>query len=149
DGGTTWTQKNIPVTFQLNKVLFTTPLKGMVFGSGGICYNTADGGVSWNPMFAPTGDVLQDATIPAGSNNVIAIGGSLFGVHGDIFNLDITQCNVAISSQPANATVCAGTTANFIVTTFGSLFATYQWQLSTDGGTTFNNIAGATSSSYS
>ena len=149
DGGTTWTQRNIPATFQLNKILFTTPLKGMVFGNGGVYYSTADGGVSWNPLFAPTGDVLQDALIPTGSNNIIVVGGSLFGVHGDVFSLDNSSCNIAITSQPTNEIVCAGTTANFNVTVAGSLFATYQWQLSTDGGTTFNNIAGATSSSYS
>ena len=48
-----------------------------------------------------------------------------------------------VTAQPANTTVCAGTTATFTVTATGSNLI-YQWQLSTDGGTTFTNITGAT-----
>jgi hypothetical protein len=54
----------------------------------------------------------------------------------------------AITSQPSNVTVCSGAAANFSVTATGTGF-TYQWQVSTDGGTTYTNIAGATSTSYS
>src|SRR6185369_5002678 len=49
----------------------------------------------------------------------------------------------AISTQPSNQTVCAGATATFSVTATGTAL-TYQWQLSSDGGTTFNNVSGAT-----
>jgi hypothetical protein len=52
-----------------------------------------------------------------------------------------------ISGQPGNATNCAGTNATFSVTAAGA--TGYQWQLSTTGcAGTFNNIAGATSASY-
>lgn len=54
---------------------------------------------------------------------------------------------VGISVSPANQTVCEGATATFSVTASGSGL-TYQWQLSTDGGGTYSNIAGATNSSY-
>ncbi len=53
----------------------------------------------------------------------------------------------AITSQPSNVTVCAGANATFSVTATGSSL-TYQWQISTDGGTTFTNIAGATAATY-
>ncbi len=43
-----------------------------------------------------------------------------------------------ISGQPANQIVCAGANTSFSITAAGAL--TYQWQLSTDGGVTFNNI---------
>ncbi|RYE20277.1 MAG: T9SS type A sorting domain-containing protein, partial [Sphingobacteriales bacterium] len=49
-----------------------------------------------------------------------------------------------ITASPVDATVCAGQTATFSVTATGSSL-TYQWQQSTDGGATFTNIAGATS----
>lgn len=52
-----------------------------------------------------------------------------------------------IGSQPSNAVVCSGSNATYSVTATGVL--TYQWQLSTTGcAGTFNNISGATGSSY-
>ena len=53
---------------------------------------------------------------------------------------------VSITGQPASVTTCAGNNAVFTVTASGT--PTYQWQVSTDGGTTFTNIAGATAASY-
>ena len=54
---------------------------------------------------------------------------------------------VVISTQPGNVTVCSGANATFTVAATGNPSLTYQWQVSTDGGTTFNNVAGATSAS--
>lgn len=54
---------------------------------------------------------------------------------------------VTITTQPANQTVCAGANATFSVVTAGN-FQTYQWQLSTDNGTTWTNISGANAASY-
>ena len=48
-----------------------------------------------------------------------------------------------ISGQPANTLVCQGTAASFTVTATGAVTG-YQWQVSTDGGTTYTNIAGQT-----
>lgn len=53
----------------------------------------------------------------------------------------------SITSQPSDATVCSGETANFSVTATGSS-NTYQWQVSTGGGP-FTDIPGATSLTYS
>ncbi|HMU46316.1 MAG TPA: zinc-dependent metalloprotease family protein [Chitinophagaceae bacterium] len=50
----------------------------------------------------------------------------------------------AITTQPANQTVCSGSNATFSVVSTG----TYQWQLSTNGGTSWSDIGGATSTSY-
>ncbi|MFN8242993.1 MAG: hypothetical protein U0X40_02965 [Ferruginibacter sp.] len=47
---------------------------------------------------------------------------------------------VGITSQPAPVTVCAGANTSFAVVASGTTPA-YQWQLSTDGGATWNNIA--------
>jgi hypothetical protein len=49
-----------------------------------------------------------------------------------------------ITGQPAAQSVCSGASAIFSITATG----TYQWQLSTDGGSTWNNISGATNASY-
>ncbi|MBK6936040.1 MAG: hypothetical protein IPH18_03515 [Chitinophagaceae bacterium] len=55
----------------------------------------------------------------------------------------------AITAQPVNATICAGSAATMSVTaTTGIGALTYQWQLSTDNGTTWANITGATTNSF-
>src|SRR2546425_1315300 len=52
-----------------------------------------------------------------------------------------------ITTQPGNQTVTAGQTATFTAVATGSPTPTVQWQVSTDGGATFNNVSGATSTS--
>jgi len=47
---------------------------------------------------------------------------------------------VNITAQPVNAVVCTNNTTSFSVTATGSSL-TYQWQVSTNGGTTWTNIA--------
>lgn len=49
-----------------------------------------------------------------------------------------------ITTQPANVTLCAGANATFSVVATGSSLS-YQWQLSTDNGTTWANITGENS----
>src|SRR6185503_872260 len=49
-----------------------------------------------------------------------------------------------ITTQPAGKTVCAGSTASFRSVASGTA-PTYQWQVSTDGGSTWRPVAGATS----
>lgn len=53
-----------------------------------------------------------------------------------------------ITTQPSNVTVTEGETATFSVAATGSGTLTYQWQQSTDNGSTWTDISGATSSSY-
>ena len=55
----------------------------------------------------------------------------------------------AITTQPLDVSVVSGQTATWSVSATGVPAPTFQWQLSTDGGTTFANINGATSSSVS
>ena len=52
-----------------------------------------------------------------------------------------------ISVQPSDASAVAGTAATLSVTASGPDIG-YQWQLSTDGGTTWANVAGATQASH-
>ena len=49
--------------------------------------------------------------------------------------------SISITGQPADITICAGNNTSFTVT--GTGISTYQWQLSTDGGATFNNVTNA------
>ncbi len=151
DGGTTWTQRNLTLLpfSTINKVVFISPLKGLIFINGGATFSTTDAGLNWNPMYAPSSAVLQDATIPPGTNKLVVVGGNIFGQWGHILSLDLTPCLTTIINQPSNTAVCVGTIASFNVGTTGSLFNTYQWQISTDNGVNYSNIVGAVSSIYS
>ncbi len=55
---------------------------------------------------------------------------------------------IAIANQPQSATVCAGSNVIFNVTATGNA-PVYQWQVSTNGGTTFADITGANAASLS
>ncbi len=55
---------------------------------------------------------------------------------------------VTVTNQPANTEVCSGNNVTFTVAGSGAGII-YQWQLSTDGGTTWSNVAGGTSASLS
>ena len=46
---------------------------------------------------------------------------------------------VSVSANPVNSILCENSNGSFSVTAAGTS-PTYQWQVSTDGGTTFNNI---------
>ena len=55
----------------------------------------------------------------------------------------VTCTSVAVNAQPTNISACVGSDATFNVTADGTN-PVYQWQVSTDGGTNYNNISGAT-----
>ena len=58
--------------------------------------------------------------------------------------------SIAIDTQPASASVAATNTQAFTVATTvtGAGSATFQWQLSTNGGVDFADISGATNATY-
>jgi len=58
-----------------------------------------------------------------------------------------TGTGPAISSQPQDVQVCKGSNATFTVASSSDI-KSYQWQVSNNGGQSYNNISGATSSSY-
>jgi len=55
----------------------------------------------------------------------------------------------AITGQPSNATVAAGSEVTFTAAASGAPPPAVQWQVSTDGGQTWTQISGATSTTYS
>ncbi len=50
-----------------------------------------------------------------------------------------------VTTQPSDQTITAGLTATFMASASGTPAPTVQWQVSTDGGNSFSNISGATS----
>ena len=86
----------------------------------------------------------------------LTITGATAGMNGNVYHVIITgncapltvtsNCvtltvNAApnITSQPVNSTLCAGANTLFSVTATGSSL-TYQWQVSIDGGSNWNNL---------
>lgn len=65
--------------------------------------------------------------------------------------LTVTDADVApkITTQPANQTVTVGAQATFTVAASGTPTPTIQWQVSSNGGSTWANITGANSATYS
>jgi hypothetical protein len=54
-----------------------------------------------------------------------------------------------VTTQPSSTTALAGQTASFTAAASGSPAPTVQWQVSTDGGGSWSDVAGATSATYS
>ncbi len=110
---------------------------------------STDGGVTWNNIGGATNPAYTAASVTAGMNGYRfrCVLSSACG--NQTSNAAILTVNTlpAITASPQDVTLCAGSGNTFNVSATGSGIG-YQWQLSTDGGATWNNIAGATSSSY-
>ena len=63
--------------------------------------------------------------------------------------VNTAQFAPTVTTQPASQTVTAGQTATFTAAASGNPTPTVQWQVSTNGGSTFSNIPGATSTTFS
>jgi hypothetical protein len=103
--------------------------------SGEIAINEADGKLFYR---AASGTVTQLATGSGGGGSV-----------PDPYELG-TYPLITISAQPSSTSVTQGNSATFSTTAAATLptaTIAYQWQQSTDGGTTWGNVSGATSSS--
>jgi len=99
-------------------------------------YTVATGGTG-----STTAPTPSSATVGSTTYYVSQTTGTCEGPRAAIV-VNITA-GAAITQQPVDITSCA-TTATFTVTATGTNLS-YQWQVSTDGGNTYNNIPGATS----
>ena len=119
---------------------------------------SADGGTTWTNL-ANTGNYTGATTttltitgvLPAQNNlryRAIASNAACNPGTSTAATLTVNTFPV-ITTQPASATICAAAAQTFSVTaTTGVGTLTYQWQLSTDGGSSWSNIAGATTNSF-
>ena len=123
------------------------------------------GAISLSATGNPSGTTVSFTTNPvtAGNSTIVILNGTNTLLPGNYsvtitgtatgavtqsrtLNFTITAGTApVISTQPSDLTVCAGNNASFNIAANGG---TYQWQLSTNGGTSFTNITGATTSSY-
>jgi hypothetical protein len=112
---------------------------------------SGDGGTTWNNIPGATSATLSFTTV-AGDNGkqYRAVFSDACGSASSSAAALTVDTLPIVTAQPANTAVCAGTTATFTSSaTSNANDHTVQWQLSTDGGATFSDIAGATSTTYS
>jgi len=109
---------------------------------------STDGGTTYNNL-TNTGIYTNVTT------STLNLTGATSAVNGDLYECVVSgTCTPVASSTaatltinaapvvtvgPANSTICAGTNTSFSVTASGAVL-TYQWKVSTDGGTTYNNL---------
>lgn len=91
---------------------------------------------------------IKDQAVVEMRSNLFTQNGTKVGVSDSIaLILPPNSCtNVAATIPPANTIACTGSNASFSVTAAGTN-PTYQWQVSTNGGTSFTDITGATNAS--
>lgn len=107
-------------------------------------YRSADAGATWVQM--NTGLNTRMVVTMAISDD----GGTLYaGTVGEgVFRLDIPVAP-KVRLHPASLTVTLGGTAGFSAAASGTPTPTVQWQVSKNGGLTWEDVSGATSTSYS
>ena len=64
-------------------------------------------------------------------------------------NVTLDQVAPVVTAQPADQAVSVGSSYSFSAAASGSPAPSVQWQTSTNGGTTWSNVAGATSTTWS
>ena len=134
-----------------------------ITGAGSLCAN-ATGNTYTAPaaMSAYSWSISGNGTISGASSSqsvsVNAGGAGSFTL--SVIIADASSCTstcsttVAVNSppvitgNPANVIACASNLVSFTASASGSPTPGVQWQVSTDGGATFNNIAGATNATY-
>ena len=112
-------------------------------------YISTDGGATFNIL--ANGGVYSGAT-----SSSLTITGVTAGLNNNQYRCVVTgvcpvspltsnaatltvPASLTITNQPASATICAGSNTSFTVA--GTGINAYQWQISTDGGTTWTNIS--------
>lgn len=114
---------------------------------------STDGGISFPTVLAASvpNNGSADVIIPNASTStarikIEAVGNIFFDVSDANFTIT-TPGAPFINAQPKSSATCFGNDATFSVSVAG-LNLTYQWQISTDGGSNFTDIPSANSNSY-
>ena len=111
---------------------------------------STDGGTTFSPISGATSPTYSFTTNAAENGcQYEAVFTNMFGnVTTTVAALTVDYAP-SVTIYPPNPTVPAGGTASFAAVAGGNPVPTVQWDVSSNGGTTFSPIAGATSTTYS
>ncbi|HRN91756.1 MAG TPA: zinc-dependent metalloprotease family protein [Ferruginibacter sp.] len=111
---------------------------------------STDGGATWNNITGATSATLSltGLTTAMSSNQYRLVATNICGTSNSNASTLTVNTVATINTQPTDVNICSGLNASFTVAATGTGIA-YQWQVSTDGGTTWNDISGATSGTLS
>ena len=103
---------------------------------------STNSGSTWNPIPSANAASYVISSVATSDNNNqfrCTVTGTCGNVTSNAATLQVSA-NITISTQPTSQTVCEATTISFTSGAAGSGI-TYQWQVSTDGGTTYSNLS--------
>jgi hypothetical protein len=127
--------------------------------------------VTTTPTAYPTPTITKTGTLPSGltftdnGNGTATLAGTPSAGAGGSYSLSLTASNgvnpngtqtlavnvnqaPAVTTNPSNQGVAPGASVSFTAAASGFPTPTVQWQRSVDGGSSFGNISGATSPTY-
>ena len=110
---------------------------------------SSDGGVTFTPIVGANATTLSVVTTASEDQDQYeaVLTNSIGSATSSPATLSV-QTPPVVTGQPTGAVVDTGQTASFTAAASGNPTPTVQWQVSTDGGTTFNDVPGATSATY-
>ena len=110
---------------------------------------STDGGHTFTNINGATSDTytLTTAAAENGNQYKAVFTNSIGSVTTNAATLTV-HTPPTVTTNPTSVTVIPGQPATFTAAATGDPTPTVQWQVSTDGGNTFTNIAGATSDTY-
>jgi len=93
---------------------------------------------------------FSTSALTGGSHSITAVygGDTNFATSTSVAVAQVVAAAPVVTSNPSGLTLNAGATATFAAVGIGSPTPTVQWQVSTNGGSSWSNISGATSTSY-
>jgi hypothetical protein len=107
---------------------------------------STDAGVTFNDIPGATSSTLSFTTALAQSGNQYrAVFTNTCGTATTTAAPLTVNTSPGVATNPSNQTACAGSSVSFTAASSGTPTPTVQWQVSTDGGATFNDVPGATS----
>lgn len=114
---------------------------------------STDGGATWSNIADATASTHNTGPTSLAQNGeryrlVASNGNSSATSNAALLSVTAAAQAPLITAQPADASVTAPATATFTASASGVPTPTWQWQLSTDSGTTWANINGATAASH-
>ncbi|MBS1488536.1 MAG: autotransporter-associated beta strand repeat-containing protein, partial [Bacteroidetes bacterium] len=152
DGNGIAATANAIITVNMPPSITTQPVNQTVCQGSGVTFSVAGTGTGltyqWRKNTVNIGgatsssySILSTVAGDAANYDVVVSGTCAPAVTSSVATLTVNVLP-QITSSPSNSTICETTNTSFTVNAGSTTSPTYQWQVSTDGGATFNNVSG-------